>query len=35
VAMGVSLANMAIGGAIVAHTNRTAFEQALALQIRR
>ena len=35
VAMGVSLANMAIGGAIVAHTNRTAFEQALAVQIRR
>lgn len=35
VAMGVSLANLAIGGAIVAHTRRAAFEAALALEMRR
>jgi hypothetical protein len=34
VAMGVSLANMAIGGAIVAHTRRADFEAALAREVR-
>lgn len=33
--IGVSLANMVIGGAIVAHTRRVAFEQALAVQLKR
>lgn len=35
VAMGVSLANLAIGGVIVAHTRRAAFEHALTLELRR
>lgn len=35
VAMGVSLANRAIGGSIVTHTRRAEFEEALAREVRR